>query len=197
MRHTGIKSKAPFSPCRFQNWSTEPYEERHHHQLYWTLGASQTKGSISRNDNPISTYFGFNSDEPTQISKLRFSEVILCLLRISGWGGTYIHNKFKNHSIILSQLGGLYLLRIGIWLSYYKDSQVAKSFWIAHYSALRCWRARGKAWEFDQKILRLSVGKNSMLTQLLELTAVWVSAHRKGNIQPLFGNRFTLKNYPS
>lgn len=60
------------------------------------------------------------------------------------------------------------------------DSQVAKSFWIAYYSILRCWRSKGRLESLIRKILRLSFGKNSMLTQPLELPAVWVSTHRKG-----------------
>lgn len=59
------------------------------------------------------------------------------------------------------------------------DSQVAKSFWMAYYSILRCWRSKGRLESLIKKILRLSFGKNSMLTQPLELTAVRVSAHRK------------------
>lgn len=60
------------------------------------------------------------------------------------------------------------------------DSQVAKSFWIAYYSILRCWRSKGRLQSLIRKTLCLSVGRNSMLTQPLELRALWVSAHRKG-----------------
>ena len=40
-------------------------EERHYLQLHWKREASQTNSPKSGIDNPASTYFGFNSDEPT------------------------------------------------------------------------------------------------------------------------------------
>lgn len=103
---------------------------------------------MSRTDNPISPYFEFNADEPTQISKLRSSDVIfvpclesvaeeksICTINLKSFNylksiGRLIFTENKHLTLLLQR--------------HANDSQVAKPFWIAYYSVLRCWRSTGK-----------------------------------------------------
>lgn len=149
MEQTGTESKASFSPCPFQNCPRLSPEERHYLQLTGDCEVSQTKGSGSGIDNPISTQFGLNSDEPTWIKYQNSGFLMWFYARLESVAEEKSRYTINTKSFnYLKSIGRLIFTEnrclTSILQKHANDSHVAKSFWIVYYSVLCCSRNKEK-----------------------------------------------------